>query len=749
MLLWRGHSPSRRSIVVRNTTLDKNRLLTGGHVKLNAGFYPVLRLHKSGFSQACKGHLTIRLILGVLFDKLFIGSFFLFMTTLEPAMDSRDVVAILNAIPGSGLILLPDAPRFTIVGATDSYLADTYLKRDEALGRGVFEALTDDPQNSEASGVKNLTASLSLVLESRCEHRMANQRYDIFNPATGAWEYRSWRPLNRPLLNQSGEVQYIIHWVEDVTEKTALAQKAARVTAQLAESESRFRRMIEQAPVAITLTRGQDVVIESVNAPMLQLMNQSPATQVTGKKMLEVLPELDGQAAYTRVQQVQATGEAFSGQELPVDLLVAGKMQRRYFNFSYTAVVEPEEPNIAVLHVAVDVTDQVQARKKIEQVNEELQMAIEVADLGTFLVDLSTNTATFSERIRDWLGLERSGQDMPSVFAAIHPGDRRRVVEAIQKSTSQEEESRHDLTYRVFDRTRNKERHLRSIGKTLFDHQGKACQISGVIQDVTVQVEEQRRGEENEALLQSRVRERTLALETLNGELKRSNSHLEEFAHAASHDLKEPIRKVQVFTGQLIAKMGQRLSEEESLILGRIETASARMRMLVDDLMFYSYVSIRPREAESVDLREVMTQVLEDLELDIADKSALVAVGPLPVVSGYRRQLQQLFQNLLSNALKYSKAGVPPQVEITASNREEDGKWFHVIEVTDNGIGFKQEYASQIFHLFTRLHAKSEYSGTGIGLSIVKKIVENHNGTVTVESKPGKGTSFYVHLPVG
>lgn len=148
------------------------------------------------------------------------------MMMLESEMKAEDMLPILNAIPGSHLILLPNAPQFTIVAVTDNYLLDTYLKREEILGRGVFEALTDNPYITEATGVKNLSASLHYVVQNKNEHRMPNQRYDIQNPQTGYWEHRIWQPLNKPVLDKEGSVLYIIHWVEDVTEKTELKRRA-------------------------------------------------------------------------------------------------------------------------------------------------------------------------------------------------------------------------------------------------------------------------------------------------------------------------------------------------------------------------------------------------------------------------------------------------------------------------------------------------------------------------------------------
>jgi signal transduction histidine kinase len=201
------------------------------------------------------------------------------------------------------------------------------------------------------------------------------------------------------------------------------------------------------------------------------------------------------------------------------------------------------------------------------------------------------------------------------------------------------------------------------------------------------------------------------------------------------------------------------LNEGEGGLFERMQHAAQRMGLLVDDLLMYSHVSQTPVEQEEVDLNEKLRIVLADLEVQIEEKKAVISVGHLPTVKGYRRQLQQLFQNLLTNALKYSKEAVAPQISVRSRivsgaeapyklPEEYTNKRYHLIEVRDNGIGFEQQYADKIFQMFQRLHGKSEYTGTGVGLSIVRKVVENHHGFIWAESEPDKGATFYVLFPV-
>ena len=241
-------------------------------------------------------------------------------------------------------------------------------------------------------------------------------------------------------------------------------------------------------------------------------------------------------------------------------------------------------------------------------------------------------------------------------------------------------------------------------------------------------------------------------------ELQRSNRNLEEFAYAASHDLKEPIRKINFFADKLRHDLHTSLSTQQVQLFNRLDTSTSRMQSLVDDLLSYSQVSIRPRVLESVNLGDLVRFALTDLELEIEEKGATVNIGELPVVQGHMRQLQQMFQNLLSNALKYSRPGTPPVIDISSKkirgfesgytlSSELKTREYYQVEVTDNGIGFDQQHAEKIFQVFQRLHGNAEYKGTGVGLAIARKVAENHGGFLWARGELDKGATFTLLLP--
>lgn len=246
-------------------------------------------------------------------------------------------------------------------------------------------------------------------------------------------------------------------------------------------------------------------------------------------------------------------------------------------------------------------------------------------------------------------------------------------------------------------------------------------------------------------------------------QLIRSNENLQQFAYIASHDLQEPLRKIQSFGDLLRRGYADQLGEGVDYLI-RMQSAAGRMSTLIKDLLTFSRIATELETHSAVSLGQLVQLVLTDLELTIAETGALVNVGDLPTVVGDAAQLNQLFTNLLSNALKFRRVddgGVPvtPRIEISSRSvraRElpETVKpsravdWYYQIDVADNGVGFDEKYVDRIFQVFQRLHGKSEFAGTGIGLAICEKVAVNHGGAITATSQPGQGATFRVFLPM-
>ncbi|MCE9615862.1 MAG: HAMP domain-containing protein [Lentisphaerae bacterium] len=261
--------------------------------------------------------------------------------------------------------------------------------------------------------------------------------------------------------------------------------------------------------------------------------------------------------------------------------------------------------------------------------------------------------------------------------------------------------------------------------------------------------------------LQAEIQERQaaeVALKRTAAELARSNRDLEEFANVASHDLQEPLRKITSFGDLLKSQAGPTLGVEARDYLERMLNAAIRMRRLIDDLLIYSRVSARSQPHVSVDLSRVVQGVLEDLETALARTQGRVEVGPLPVLEAEETQMRQLFQNLISNALKFRKADVAPvvtvrqeaddAVDVPGGGEEAPGGGWCKLVVQDNGIGFDEKYRERIFGVFQRLHTQAAYEGSGIGLAVCRKIVQRHGGVIEAHGRVGEGATFIVRLPL-
>ena len=231
--------------------------------------------------------------------------------------------------------------------------------------------------------------------------------------------------------------------------------------------------------------------------------------------------------------------------------------------------------------------------------------------------------------------------------------------------------------------------------------------------------------------------------------LARSNEELQQFAFIASHDLQEPLRKIIAFGDRLQVTCSEALSPQGLDYLQRMQNAAGRMQTLIEDLLTLSRVTTRAQPFVTVNLTQIVQEVLSDLEIRIQQTQANIEIGELPTINADPLQIRQLLQNLIGNALKFHRDSVPPMVSIYFQEleTEEDLRWCEII-VKDNGIGFNEKYLDRIFNVFQRLHGRSEYEGTGMGLAICRKIVERHRGRITAKSEPGKGTSFIVTLPI-
>lgn len=542
-------------------------------------------------------------------------------------------------------------------------------------------------------------------------------------------------------LEEDGKITGVIQVVTDVTQQVLLRKV-------IAESEAKLRSLINESPVATGLFVGPEMIIDVANESMIRFFGKGKS--ILGKPIRAVLTEPHDQGALQLLEEVFTTGKSFEAKGAPAELTIDGIPGTYYFDFNLTPLRNGVDEVYAVLEMAIDVTEQVLARQKLEEIESGLRGAVELAQLGTWSIDVVTNGLTYSDRMIEWFGYNPGSQDYAEVIPILDPADQDRVAKAVAWALNPESEGVYDEVYSVIHPGTGKKRILHAQGKTVFDATGKAVRMNGTAQDIT----EQR---QTQVALEQEVDERTRQLRTLVQDLERSNENLQQFAYVASHDLQEPLRKIQSFGNLLQNQYAEQLGTGVDY-LQRMQVAAHRMSTLIRDLLAYSRISTRQEAPASVPLGKVVEQAVADLDLLIKDTGATIEVDPLPVVPGDASQLGQLFQNLLSNALKFRRANVPPVIEVHCQLVNADAvppsvsptrsaATYYRIDVADNGVGFDEKYLDRIFHVFQRLHGRSQYDGTGIGLAICEKVVANHGGAITAVSQPSQGAKFSIYLP--
>jgi PAS domain S-box-containing protein len=375
---------------------------------------------------------------------------------------------------------------------------------------------------------------------------------------------------------------------------------------------------------------------------------------------------------------------------------------------------------------------------------------VEQMPVVTFLaaLDGGVNELYVSPQIESLLGFsQKEWLENPVLwYTQLHPEDRERWHVEFARTCAAGERFRSEYRFMACD---GRVVWVHGEAQLVRDQDGQPLFLQGIAYDIT----EKKRAEavlrQLNVELERRVQERTADLERANAELgrqaaelARSNAELEQFAYVASHDLQEPLRMVSSFTQLLAKRYRGRLDADADEFVGYVVEGAVRMQALINDLLMYSRVGRKDKGLTAVDCGAIVATACANLRNTIDETGAAVTIDPLPTLVAESTQLLQLFQNLIGNALKFTKAG-PPRIHLGASRRGPE--W--IFWVKDNGIGIESRYAERIFQVFQRLHNRKEYPGTGIGLAICKKVVERHGGRIWVESKPGHGSVFYFTLP--
>ncbi|HSH18071.1 MAG TPA: ATP-binding protein, partial [Candidatus Saccharimonadales bacterium] len=476
--------------------------------------------------------------------------------------------------------------------------------------------------------------------------------------------------------------------------------------------------------------------------PFYQKVINRTEQQLLGRTIREVFPEMSGQGIYEVFDGVSETGKPFVANEFPAtfDRSGLGRPEQGYFNFVAQPIKDDKGNVERILIHAIEVKEQVLARQRVKESEEHFKTFANNIQNLAWMAESDGGIYWYNQQWYDYTGSnfeEMQGWGWDKVH---HPEHIDRVIQFIKKAWKLGETWELTFPLRGAD---GQYRWFLTRAYAVKDESGKVVRWIGTNTNIDEQMKAEAALKEMNATLEQRVNGRTEELVAANKELSRSNIELQDFAYVASHDLQEPLRKIISFAGLLESDYKKELPDEAQVYVTGLQKSSIRMRTLINDLLNYSRVTTKAQPFSRVDLNFTIKEVIDDLQSRIDETSATIKIGKLCSIEADPLQIRLLLQNLVSNALKYKKADVAPIIKITSKITSGNC----IISIEDNGIGFDEQYTDRIFTIFQRLHGRTTYEGTGIGLAICKKIVDRHDGTITAKSKEGEGSTFIVTLP--
>jgi PAS domain S-box-containing protein len=636
-------------------------------------------------------------------------------------MHARDLAEKLAATSVDGVIAFDREFRYTVWNPAMERL--TGVGAHQVMGRNAFDVF---PFIRDTG----LDRAMADAIEGR-PRSLFGLRYSV--PETGREGYFDvhYSTLHDDDGNIAGGLG-IIH--EATFEKQA--REAIAVQDQLRTSEERYRAFIEQSsegiwrfeldrtiPTSLPAEEQVDLTyrhayLAECNDAMARMYGFESAADLIGARLADMMPSSDA----TNVDYLRS----FFRSGFRLNNAESHEIDRqgnpKYFLNNLIGIVE-NGGLVRAWGTQRDITEQKRAEENLRISRERLDLVLGSVQIGLWYCDLPFDKLEWNERCKEHFWLAPDAEvTIDTFFTLLHPEDREKTERAIDQSI--ETRQPYDVEYRTVS-AEGQVKWIRAIGKAFYKPDGQPMRFDGITVDITDQ----------------KLAEQALVRQAQ--ELALSNADLQQFAYVTSHDLQEPLRMIASFTQLLQQRYSGKLDSDADDFIGYITSGVHRMSQLIRDLLAFSRV-VTPESppATAVEMDGTLHWALMNLELAIKDAGAQVTADPLPVVMGNQIQLVQLLQNLISNGIKYRRDREPPSIHISAERS--DSVW--IFAVRDNGIGIDKRYHRQIFGVFKRLHGR-EVPGTGIGLSICKKIVEKHEGRIWVESEEGKGSTFYFTLP--
>ncbi len=755
----------------------------------------------------------------------------------------NNIYSLFNDVPFAVAVL--KGPQLIIEFANKYILGLWGFTKEQAFNKPMFELL---PETVPAAGPVHAEVY-------RTGKRFQKNEIAVQLATNGKVATRYFNSVIDPIIDEAGVISGQLVTTIEVTEQVSARKK-------IEESEKELQRIFRQAPITITVYKGEDFVVEVANTLSLEMWGKTEQ-EVLGRKIFDISPELR-HSQEPILRNIMATGEPFIGNEFYVTYNKNGKPHSGYFNFVYQPAKNELNEVIGIIAIGTEVTEAVKSRKELEESRERFRTLAETLPQMVWVTDAGGQNEYYSERWKEYSG--QSNLDDAWEYM-VHPEDKikadieyreafkgnkpfrtelrvrnalgeyrwhssvaspvkdennkvlrwvgaltdihdqkaymEELEQVVRKRTAELENSNHELALsrehflqlfkvspvakllirirdhmiidvnpawvKIFDIGQEQiiEQHAELAGFTKkFFEREKNSHLDEEKEHPVEYSYTQKDGSPLIVLLSTArmtinqveyllvamvdITARKLAEEKIiatANELEKKNKELESFNYVASHDLQEPLRKIRVFSDFVIENP---TSPDLPKYLSKIDNAATRMSDLINAVLMYSKLSNKEEQFSKVDLNKILDNVKNDLELRIKETGAVISSNELPVIYSDSLQMEQLFSNLISNAIKFCKD--QPSIKILFSRNAKGinskiKKTYFSLSFSDNGIGIDPEYADRIFEMFQRLHGRRDYAGTGIGLSIVKKIIEHHGGEIKVTPNEHKGTSFIIMLP--
>jgi PAS domain S-box-containing protein len=544
------------------------------------------------------------------------------------------------------------------------------------------------------------------------------------------------------VVGENGVKYGWIWYFRDITEQK-------KIEKDLRDSEERYQNFIRQStegiwrcevdqPISIHLSAKEQIdlffeygYLAECNNAMAKMYGFENAEGLVGTRLNQIFPrDKDSEDYFNYFIQSEYRAENVESKELDRN------GQIKYFRNNLLGIIE-EGKLVRAWGTQSDVTEQKISEDKLKESEAKFRTLTETLPELVWMTNEKGEQEYASSKWKQYSGIDP--EDRNTWEELVHPNDLGAVSKAWAQSLASGKFYSHEVRFK--SKTGEYKWHFVQ-GEPIKNKDGQIIKWIGSCTNIQSQKNITRE-------LEKLVEERT-------SELQRSNEDLQQFAHVASHDLKEPVRKVMTFANRLKDEMKTSLTEKANSYLYKIESSAIRMYSMIDGVLLYSSLNALEQTKEHIDLNEVLDNIESDLEVPITELNGHINYNKLPVITGSSILIYQLFYNLINNALKFYRQGIRPEITVSEEsiqpndlsvNKLSTEKTYVKIQVTDNGIGFSDENAGKIFGAFTRLHAKDKYEGTGLGLALCKKIVERHGGIIWAQGKEGVGASFIMLLP--